>query len=349
MGKCFYSGRYTTNINGVINFWQNRIFRIFPLYFFSILISSIFVYPEILKFQNWGYFVRLFTFTFHPNVDIHTLSFNDALWSISTEVQFYLIVPFLHTFLSPKISNSKQTFTALILIIFGVAAIKLLPWLSIRTQIIHQGEYGFRYWYAPLLTNLDVFLCGFLVNPLIKYYRFNQSAFKQSRKKLFQFLSQFNLTLISIILLVVFYLFTAHHLYYQELMFLPGRFGGWRTSTTFFLLQPLTAIVTSFFIFAVESKAYNLHIYNEKLSFAAILRNPMRILEVMGILSYGVYVWHYPILNRITAIFTSNLPIEAFFLRFIATLILSALLATITYFTVEIPSSKWKKYRKSND
>ncbi|WP_375506305.1 acyltransferase family protein [uncultured Nostoc sp.] len=32
MGKGFYSGRYIANISGIVNFWRNRILRIFPLY-----------------------------------------------------------------------------------------------------------------------------------------------------------------------------------------------------------------------------------------------------------------------------------------------------------------------------
>ncbi|MDF5724625.1 MAG: hypothetical protein PUP91_30010, partial [Rhizonema sp. PD37] len=118
---------------------------------------------------------------------------------------------------------------------------------------------------------------------------------------------------------------------------------------TIFLLQPLTAIITSFFIFAFESDDYYGFNKNEKLSFATILRNPFRILEILGNLSYGIYIWHMPIIGKITPVFTSDIPIDAFYNRLTATTIFSTTLAVITYYLVEIPAAKWKIYRQSQN
>lgn len=145
--------------------------------------------------------------------------------------------------------------------------------------------------------------------------------------------------------MILLYLVTAHHLYSQELWGLTNRPGGWRTLTTIFIFQPITAIVTSFFIFSFESDAYHDFRRNEKLSFAAILRNPLRILEVAGNLSYGVYIWHMPIIGKVLPIFTSSIPIEAYYARLTATLILSTLLASVTYYLVELPGARWKVYQ----
>ena len=81
MGKAFYTKRYSVDVAGVINFWRNRALRIFPLYYFAVLILSIFVYPAVLKFYNWGYLFRLFTFTYHPYITFQTIKFNDVFWS----------------------------------------------------------------------------------------------------------------------------------------------------------------------------------------------------------------------------------------------------------------------------
>ncbi|MHC5823677.1 MAG: acyltransferase family protein [Nostoc sp.] len=152
---------------------------------------------------------------------------------------------------------------------------------------------------------------------------------------------------LAIILLITLYILTAHHLYHQELWNLPERAGkGMRTSTTFFIWQPITALITSFFIFVFEFDIYQSSIKNEPLSFSAILRNPLRVVELFGTVSYGVYIWHMPIITKISTIFTSPIPIEAFYMRLIATLILSTLLASITYFVIEIPCSRWKTYQK---
>ncbi|BAZ09433.1 acyltransferase [Calothrix sp. NIES-4071] len=328
MGKAFYTKRYTADTKGVIKFWFNRAVRICPLYYFAVFICTLFVYPSILQIDNWGYIIRLITFTYQPYMYSRGVSFNGALWSISTEMQFYLIVPFVYVLFSKVISNRKRAFVAIISIIFTVALIKLGIYLSFYSQITEHLQYAFTYWYAPLLTNLDVFLCGFLINPLIHYS-------KQSTKP--------NWKIIAVILLIILYLFTAHHLYNQELWGLPGRdVKGFRTSTTIFILQPLTALVTCIFIYAFEHKVYNLYTQNLKLTFAAILKNPVRALEIPGILSYGIYIWHMPIINRVGANFSSNIPIEQFYSTLIATIILSSILATLTYYLIEIRGAKLK-------
>ena len=53
MGKAFYTQRYTATVKGITQFFINRALRIFPLYYFAILVQSIFVYPQVLKPGNW--------------------------------------------------------------------------------------------------------------------------------------------------------------------------------------------------------------------------------------------------------------------------------------------------------
>lgn len=329
MGKAFYTHRYTLDIEGIIKFWKNRIIRICPLYYFTVFICTLFVYPSILQADNWGHLQRLLTFTYQPHMYVRSVPFNDALWSISTEIQFYIIVPFAYALFSKLISSKKRAFVAIIVIILTIAFIKLVIYLSLYSQITNQMQYAFTYWYTPLLTNLDVFLCGFLINPLIQYSK------TQSVKP--------NLKILAIILLIILYLYTSHHFYAQELWGLPSRGAkGFRTSTTIFILQPLTALITCIFIYAFEKKVYNLYTQNAKLTFTAILRNPVRALEILGVLSYGIYVWHMPIINRVGANFASKVPIEQFYSTLVGTIFLSSVLATLTYYIVEVPGSKFK-------
>ncbi len=331
MGKVFYTKRYTADIPGVIKFWRNRALRIFPLYYFAVLILSIFVYPEVLKFSNWGYLLRIFTFTYHPYIGFDVVKFNDVFWSLSTEVQFYLILPFIYSLIKNILNSQKKVFIVGFLIILATFIVRGLLWISFQREITENMGYAFKYWYTPLITNLDLFLCGFLVNGLLQncqpYFNPNKSLITK---------------LLAIILILVLYLFAAHHLYNQELWNLPNRSGGWRTLTTILLLQPLTAIITCFFIFAFEKDVYHDFKKHEKLSFSTILKNPGRILEVIGNLSYGIYIWHMPIIVRIYDVFNSKIPIEAFYIRLIATLFLSTILATVTYYLVELPFAKWK-------
>ena len=334
MGKVFYTKRYTTDSAGVIKFWLNRALRICPLYYFAVLILSIFVYPEILRFSSWGYLLRICTFTYHPYISFDAVKFNDVFWSLSTEVQFYLIIPFVYSLIQNyfKLNNQKKVFIVGLSIIVFSFIIRSLLWMSFHKEITQQMGYAFKYWYTPLIVNLDLFFCGFLLNPLIQNYKLNWNH----RKSFFS-------KLIAVILIILLYLFTAHHLYHQELWNLPNRSGGWRTLTTILVLQPLTAIITAFFIFAFEKDIYHEFTKNEKLSFNTILKNPARILEIIGNLSYGIYIWHMPIITRTYEVFNAEIPIEAFYIRLTATLILSALLSTVTYYLIELPFARWKR------
>lgn len=344
MGKAFYTERYNSDVLGVLNFWRNRALRIFPLYYFAVLILSILVYPHTLKMENWGYLLRVCTFTYHSHITSPSIIYNEALWSLSTEVQFYLLIPFIFNFFQSRVTKPKQVAVMIGFIILLSFICKCISWLGFHNQIHYQMSYAVKYWYAPLINNIDVFIGGFVVNILIKYrnHKLGKSEIFHNGAKP-KFLPK-SIKYIAVILLILLYLFSSYHLYNQELWDLSSRPSGWRTSTTIFVLQPLTTIIVSFFIFAFDSDKYEDK--NEKLSFAAVLKNPLRVLEIFGTLSYGIYIWHMPIIYKIIPIFTSDIPIEAFYARCAATLILSTILATVTYYLVEVPAAKWKIYRR---
>ncbi len=346
MGKVFYTDRYTADLPGVLNFWRNRLLRICPLYYFAILILSLFVYPHILKPENWATLLRLLTFTY--NQVLPPADFNITLWAISTEVQFYLIAPFIYTFFKSRLQKPRQVILAaggIALISFGL---RLAIWIALRNQIHEKTFYYLKYSYNPLLTNLDIFLLGFLVNAWIQTTQrdYLQAVTPDFLKKLR--VPKLPGKTLAVALIVWLYLFTAYHIYHQELWRLPGRAGGVRTTALFFLLPVLTAWVTSFFIFAFESGgSYWAFQQTERLSFDACLKNPSRLLEVFGNLSYGIYIWHVPINRSLAPIFTSEIPVEAFYFRLTSTLLMSALLASVTYYLVEIPAGRLKTFRKS--
>ena len=340
MGKAFYSGRYIANVSGTINFWRNRILRIFPLYYFAALILLVFVYTDYLKLSNWGYLLRVLTFTYNPYIGGQALQFNIPFWSLSTEVQFYLFIPFIYYLLSSRLKNIWNVAITAVIVIAGTFLIKSAIWIGFHNQITEDiallNMNIVKYWYVSLIDNLDLFLCGFLVNPLLKYYEnssINLSAFKLPI-----------IRILAIILLIGLYLFCAHHAYYQEKWLVPTSPNGFvLTPITVFLMQPLTALITAFFILAFEANNYHSSIKNEKLSFAAILSNPIRIIEIFGILSYGIYLWHYPIMQKISLFFSNQMPLESSFFTIIETLILAITLAAITYYLVEQPFTKQKK------
>jgi peptidoglycan/LPS O-acetylase OafA/YrhL len=358
MGKLFYTGRYQLNLDGILKFWRNRVLRVFPLYYFAAIFLIVFMYTGLLKIENWGYLIRIFTFTYN-----HALppDFNRPLWSLSTEVQFYLLAPFIYSFAKERFTKPRQIYAAAIAIVLFTSLLRLPVWITdLRSDVI-------TYWYTPLIGNLDMFLCGFLLNPLIKYnqekqnlkvYAMNQLESRlevvqdgdrsngkntllqlNRRSKSPDWLGKF----MAVSLAIAFHFYTAYHIYHHEMRNVAGAETGIKTSMSFFVLPIITAVLVSFLIYSFESGASYLgHLSNERLSIHTCIRNPVRLIEIFGYLSYGIYVWHMPIIRQITPIVTSQIPLEAFLTKVGIVAILCILVATITYYLVELPAARWR-------
>jgi peptidoglycan/LPS O-acetylase OafA/YrhL len=338
MGKGFFTQRYPYTWPGIKRFWWNRLLRIGPLYGFAVVMLAIFVYPTILQMDHWGMLLRVVTFTYQSHVTPEDVVFNGALWSLSTEVQFYLMVPLIYGVCRPLAASWRWTVVTIVGVIVTVFGLKCLIWMGLHAAITTQMSYALKYWYSPLPTNLDVFLIGFLLNPLLMALR--RSAWYGNGFTPRQ-VGWWKCGAIG--LMVLFYLGTAHHLYFQEQwsLALPSR--GIRTSTTFFLWQPLTAVCTALFIVAFELDAPAVR---PKLTWGNLLQQPLRMVEVGGHLSYGIYIWHSPIIHKTIGIVLADngrLPIEQFYQRLSLTVLLSSLFAAITYWMIERPALGWKR------
>lgn len=321
IGKAFYNQRYSTQGNGILNFWRNRALRIFPLYYFAVIILGLIFYPQIWLPENRQYLLRILTFTYDHTLPV---DFHGAFWYLSTEVQFYLVIPFIYIYLRDRLTKLNQLITIFFSLIFLSFCLRILIWAFIATQTSlpqQQMNSFISYIYIPLITNLDSFICGFLVNAIIIKQKAEQPI-KQPNNTLI------SKTKIAFILILFLYVFTAYCKYYHQLELL--------------LIAPtITALLTSTFLYLIESDPYPKSYHFPQKSFWEL---PFITLGYLGNLSYGIYVWHYPIVTKLTPIlFTSNYPLQAFFLRFLETLILSTLLATASYYLLERPAIKFKR------
>ncbi len=111
------------------NFYIRRILRIWPLYYFILVLSFLFLpviplfsmpkYTALLHENFFGNFILFIAFL--PNVALTFLPavpFASQAWSVGVEEQFYLFVPFI-------IKKTKNHFAILIGIIASYIAIKL--------------------------------------------------------------------------------------------------------------------------------------------------------------------------------------------------------------------------------
>lgn len=146
--------------------------------------------------------------------------------------------------------------------------------------------------------------------------------------------AKLNLKGLSIIGLIGLYLFTAQYKYYNQ-----EELG---------LISPtLTLAATSLFIFAFESSTepQPRTQANRSLQWRSIQKNPWLILEALGVLSYGIYVWHFPIIAKVRPFLNAEIPLVAYLQRLAIALILSILAAWITYYWIEVPAAKMKRLK----
>lgn len=240
MGKAFFTGRYASNFNGVMNFWRNRILRIFPLYYFAILFQSVLVYPEIFLPQNWLTLLKTLTFTVNELSPVT----NPALWSLSTELHFYILVPFIYLFLKGRISKWSHVALTAFLLIFGIYSFKWLIWLSFGKSL--NLEEFVAYIYTPVFTNLDLFLCGFIINFCIQLKQDQSNRAKSGSLRARRMALRFPriAKLFSVAAIVLLYLLAAYDLYNPSLIPVPYKW---------LVLSGATCIATSFFILSFEA------------------------------------------------------------------------------------------------
>jgi peptidoglycan/LPS O-acetylase OafA/YrhL len=354
MGKAFFAERYEANYPGFFKFYRNRALRVLPLYYFVVFFQTVLVYPKALRLENWGYIFNLLTFNMgrYP-ADV----MNGSLWSLSKEVQFYLIVPFIFL-LTRKLVYIKKRFTLGLMagVIAGSILFRALVWSSFRHQMDADFWLYAHQIYSPVISNLDLFLVSFLMNaifqnrhqspdkPLDKQPKRNKYLPAQLIKmgKILGHFIQKNCHMLAGLLIIAFYLYTSHHLYVQEQwLSLTRAFPGPRTAMMTVFLPSLTAVVVCLYIASFEAWGQSRHRMHP-VSPSILLQQPIRIFETIGILSYGMYIWHWPILERIIPIHAEKLPLIGFLDILSGIMLISIIAAIITYYTVERPAARWK-------
>jgi peptidoglycan/LPS O-acetylase OafA/YrhL len=157
MGKGFTRNRYTLNEAGYRSFMRNRLLRIAPVYCIGLFLISLYRYTDIFQLKNGWMMAEMFLFDYRGDLPINPIG---ALWSVSTEMQFYLLAPMLILILTHLHKWTGRVF-ALMPILFLCAGTVLRMYIKARIPV-QMYSYG----YAPLIPNLDVFLAGMSINLL---------------------------------------------------------------------------------------------------------------------------------------------------------------------------------------
>lgn len=306
MGKGFSSGRYSVTEAGVRNFLENRALRILPLYLGGTILLSIFLYPEILLPHNLWQLVEIVIFDYRGDLPINPIG---ALWSVSTEVQFYLLVPVL--FLA--LMQVKRWMRGLFPLIFPVILIcgmgirwELVHICNMHPQIAPMGNW-YAFCYSPLLTNLDQFLSGMFLSIFLQ-----KSTLPNLRGKL------------GYLLLPLFFLVYLIPAYLTH-------------STALFRVGPTVCVILgAFFIFVAE--------VNGRIAYGEGLKAwSLRLCYSIGALSYSLYVFHPQVMLSIRKVFPGEyLPRSTVFAMIPLVLICIIAVAQFFYRMVELPFERRK-------
>ena len=163
-------------------FYIRRFFRIVPIYYISIFIYLGFYYftmnrNDFDNLYNYNSIIKTVFFinTFDSRYFNHIVPGN---WSVSDEMLFYLILPFLY-FIQHKYSNKIFILFSSICVFFCYFCINKL--FLINEQYFYYNDVsskyleGFGFFYAIIFTQLSVFLVGIIFtkfNHINKYLSF---------------------------------------------------------------------------------------------------------------------------------------------------------------------------------
>jgi len=89
IGHALLYGKYTPTIKGIVRFYNNRLLRIYPIFFTVSVVGLLFGYSTIeLHFD----FILKEIFMIQWN---HNYTLNSVYWTLGVETQFYVLAPLI--------------------------------------------------------------------------------------------------------------------------------------------------------------------------------------------------------------------------------------------------------------
>lgn len=301
MFKAFVFKRYDATLEGVARYAKSRAKRLLPLYYFIAFVLLILIAPKLfISPEGLATLRDVIVFDYNGSPD-----FVSPFWSLSVEVKFYVLVPIIFLLLR-KYMNS--TLRKLIFLVVVVGAASLLRY-TVTQEPAHTSSW------MLFATSIDAFLIGGA-----GAYVFRIIQGKEISEKLRRLL------LLSSVI-VGLGLLPLSALYGHEL----HQFG-------FDVIGvPVIALLTTACILAAEKASEHVPFVKRDYSIEEVIRNPSRIFELIGALSYGIYLWHGPIVGQTFVVPVVNeSSISESLLRSLVAIIISAILAYLTYRYVEL-------------
>jgi peptidoglycan/LPS O-acetylase OafA/YrhL len=256
MGKGFLTGRYQFSREGISQFYRNRLLRLAPLAYFSIAIMVVLAHPEATNAANIKHLIALLLFEYDGTAPLSVIG---LLWSIATEMQFYLLAPFMAFAIHLAARRVNIAIIAAALLAFGT---------TYRFGCLIFA--GTRAWdnavYIPLLGNLDIFGVGMIASFVVQRY-----PVKWSRVG-------YGLSLMGALYIVCAICLS------QMLVASPHWAGAMQ-----YCAPPLFSLTTACIILLFENAVAA---GNE---VSPVTRAAIVSTQLLGTLTYAIYIWHVPV------------------------------------------------------
>jgi peptidoglycan/LPS O-acetylase OafA/YrhL len=323
----------------VKNFYIRRFIRLSPP-----LVTAIVVFIPILFLIDWKVALKdlFYTLTYSTNL---ARSFQDFIppafyprnfshtWSLATEEQFYLIFPLLFLYLLNKKIN---VFANIYLLLISIASIFMTaPMLK---PILGTGVYDFPLW------RTGEFFIGFITALIyanvvwLETLRVKASFLVIPSKQLANIINLIKSKYLS---------FISFCLLFSLMIFF--QLNSWMT---LIVGHPLASILSSFLI--LQATVYPNKIIKYFLG--------SKIMIKFGVISYGLYIYHYPIVNikgwlliekiKLDQILVLPHPLNSaaiIFIHDILFLSITLLMSFLSYKYIEKPLMKYKlKFASDN-
>ena len=289
-------------------FYMRRVLRIWPLYYFMILIS-IFLIPLLFSFFHFS-ITKPYTWSeikyylfFLPNISKSMGSYiNGAvhLWSIGVEEQFYILWPLL------MLVFRKYTLLLLLAIFFGITITPLfLGYLNYRTDLFSGNELFYN--------RLSLFIIHFKINSMAIGGFIAYVVFKKKK-----WLEVFKLDFIEIILFV-------------------GTLLLWLSGT-----------VLTQFNDEIYSLLFGIIILNIATKSKPVITLENNFFTFMGKISYGLYVYHWIVILTIIEVLKKSYVdfkgdiVEMNIILYSTSITLTIVISYLSFHYLEKPFVQWK-------
>jgi peptidoglycan/LPS O-acetylase OafA/YrhL len=157
----------------ILNYYKNRLAKIYPVYLLAILSLLIFYYMQNIEFDYNGMILNLIGI--QSWIPGYPLSFNYPGWSLSVEFSFYAIFPIMYNYIYTKYDFNKIFISVLLFWILSQIAVHYLAY-SGYINSFPSKQHDLTY-YFPLM-HLNEFLIGNIAGIIFirKYKDFSKNT-----------------------------------------------------------------------------------------------------------------------------------------------------------------------------